>query len=94
MFILINCNFDGDSYAIFSNDKKAKDAFRASCESNLYHKVYLLKPESQDQEFGFGSRGGVFGAEVINEWEAGDEADDSYRICGVCGGDASHCDGC
>ena len=69
MLVLINCNFDGDTYALFNKMETAMDAFKASCESGWYYKVYLVKPNSIGEEFGFGSRGDIFGAEVIEEFD-------------------------
>jgi hypothetical protein len=69
MLVLINCSFDGDTYALFNKMENAMDAFKASCESGFYHRVYLVKPNSIGEEFGFGSRGDIFGAEVIEEFD-------------------------
>lgn len=78
MIVLINCNFDGDSYAIFNKMESAMDAFKASCESGFNHKVYLVKPDSLGEEFGFGSRGEIYGAEVINEWSDDDDRESGF----------------
>lgn len=71
MYVLINCSFDGDSYQLFSEVADGVDAFNQSMESGYYHQVYLLKP-NVGEEFGFGSRGDIFGAETILEWREDD----------------------
>ena len=71
MLVLINCNYDGDTFAIFNDLETAMPAFKESCENAFNHKVYLVKPKL-NEDFGF-SRGDVFGAEIIEEHEAGDE---------------------
>lgn len=94
MLVLINCNFDGDTYALFNKVDQAKDAFKASVESGWNHKVLLVKPNEIGEDFGFGSRGDVFGAEIIEEWNSDDDEDSDPTYCVICGGDASICDGC
>lgn len=67
MYVLINCSFDGDTYQIFTDREKAGHAFEDSLDIRRYHSLYLLEVEP-DQEFGFGSRGEIYGAEVLEEW--------------------------
>jgi len=73
MLVLINCSYDGDSYRIFETLENANAAFLESCESGLFHRVYLLEPHTPSTEFGFGSYGDVFGANVISEFENEEE---------------------
>lgn len=93
MYVLINCNFDGDSYVLFNKLDRALEDFNSSKESGFNNRVVLVEPNALEEEFGFGSRGDVFGAKVIEEWSDGDQEDDG-PICGICGGDATICDGC
>jgi hypothetical protein len=72
MFLLINCNYDGDSYSIFDKIETAMEAFNESCEEESNHRVYLVKPEI-GETFGFGSRGEIFGAEIIEEYDEDDD---------------------
>lgn len=75
MYLLINCSYDGDTYQLFTDVDVAVIEFNESMESDYYHAVYLLKPEMSDIgscSFGFGSRGDVFGADIILEWRAED----------------------
>ena len=95
MFVLINCSYDGDTYNLFNKIETAREEFDAACNSGFYYKVLLVKPDSIGQEFGFGSRGDFFGAELIFEFEEEDqEEEESSPVCGACGGDATICDGC
>jgi hypothetical protein len=47
------------------------EAFKESTDG-FNHKVILVKPNSIGEDFGFGSRGEIFGAEVIQEWDESD----------------------
>jgi hypothetical protein len=67
MFVLINCSYDGDTYAIFNELKNARVAFKDSRKSKCYHQVMLVQP-NPGETFGFGSRGDFFGGEVIEEF--------------------------
>jgi hypothetical protein len=71
MYVLINCNWDGDYYAIFNKLESAMEAFKESTDG-FNHKVILVKPNEIGEDFGFGSRGEIFGAEVIQEWDESD----------------------
>ena len=95
MYVVIKTSYDGDSYGIFSTLKSAKDSFIDAVKSELHTHVYLVKPTSPT-DFGFGSRGDMYGVEEIQHWSQDeDEASEFLSgICGVCGGDASQCDGC
>ena len=73
MFVLINCSFDGDTYAIFNKIENAMIAFKDSCKDNMNHHVYLVKPEAFGETFGFGNWGDIFGAEVIEEFTLEEE---------------------
>ena len=67
MYILINLNYDGDSYQIFPNIEDAKKSFDESIDNDYYHAVFLVKAEP-GVEFGFGARGEIYGADVIEEF--------------------------
>lgn len=67
MYVLINCSYDGDSYQLFNEVEEGVEAFNESMESGFNHLVYLLEPVV-GKSFGFGSRGDIFGAEIILEW--------------------------
>jgi hypothetical protein len=67
MFVLINCSYDGDTYAIFNEIENAMVAFEDSSNCGLFHQVVLVKP-NPGETFGFGSRGDFFGGEVIEEF--------------------------
>lgn len=69
MFLLINCNHDGDTYNLFNKIEDSKEEFEVSCADERNHRVVLVKLDSLGQEFGFGSRGEIFGAEVIFEYD-------------------------
>ena len=71
MFAIINLNHDGDSYFLTENLDKAKAEFNACIEEDYNFKVILCKP-TLEGTFGFGSRGDLYGAEVIEEWERED----------------------
>lgn len=72
MYILINFNEGGDSYNFFTDLEKARTAFNDSkYEATMVDyetSVFLLKVQP-GVEFGFGSRGDVYGAEVIDSSE-------------------------
>ena len=68
MYVLINCSYDGDTYQLFTDRERASGAFTESLDIRSYHALYLLEVEP-NQEFGFGSRGEVFGAEILEEWQ-------------------------
>jgi hypothetical protein len=70
MYILINFNEDGDSYNFFTDLEKARTAFNDSKYNAAVcnYTVFLLKIQP-GVEFGFGSRGEVYGAEVIDSSE-------------------------
>jgi len=72
MYILINCSFDGDQYKLVQNLEEGKNAFKESIDTGFFHNIYLLEVEV-DNDFGFGSRGDVFGAKVIEEWISEEE---------------------
>lgn len=95
MYVVIKTSYDGDSYGIFSTQKSAKDSFTDAVKTELYKDVYLVKP-TNSEDFGFGSQGELYGVEILEHWDSEDEETSSFLsgICGVCGGDASHCDGC
>ncbi len=78
MYILINCSFDGDQYKLVQNLEEGKKAFKESIDTEFFHKIYLLEVEV-GKEFGFGSRGDVFGANVIEEWE-NEEDEEEFPI--------------
>ncbi len=65
MFLLINLNYDGDTYRIFKDIAEAKDAFDVSCMEGDNHRVVLLVPYTDGEHFGFGAEGEIFGAEVL-----------------------------
>ena len=69
MFLLINFNHDVDTYNLFNKIEDAKEEFEVSCADERNHRVVLVKLDSLGQEFGFGSRGEIFGAEVIFEYD-------------------------
>ena len=69
MFLLVNCNVDGDTYQIFNDATEAKSAFDKECEGIFTERVVLLEPNKNGERFGFGSRGNIFGAEVVFEFE-------------------------
>jgi hypothetical protein len=71
MYVIINLNHDGDSYFLTENLEKAQAEFKACCEEDYNFKVILCKPTIEGT-FGFGSRGDLYGAEVIEEWERED----------------------
>ena len=71
MFLIINCNHDGDSYFLTENLEKAQAEFEACCEEAYNFKVILCKPTIEGT-FGFGSRGDLYDAEIIEEWERED----------------------
>lgn len=75
MLVLICCNYDGDTYALFNKIETAKDEFDAECANSMNHRVLLVKPEQIGQSFGFGSRGDIFGAEVLFEHVKEEDSD-------------------
>lgn len=75
MFLLINCNYDGDTYALFNDIASAKEAFDESCADSWNHRIVLVRPERDAKLFGFGSRGEIFGAEVLFEHVKEEDSD-------------------
>lgn len=69
MFLLVNCDADGDTYQIFQSAEEAKESFEKECDSMFTERVVLLEPNSEGKRFGFGSQGDVFGAKVILDSE-------------------------
>lgn len=71
VLILFMFSEDGDEYVIFANeDDKAYEAFVNACNSNrdyqIYHKIVLAAAES-GVRIGSGSRGDMFGCEILQE---------------------------
>ncbi len=65
-YMIIEADSDGDSYEIHKELQKAKESFEERKKSNTFWgegTIYLI--EVKDKKFGFGSRGDMFGAEVI-----------------------------
>lgn len=71
MFVILTLNHDGDSYLFSNSLENAKKAFDEACEEEFSFKVILCKP-TLDVMFGFGTRGDLYGCEVIEEWANGD----------------------
>jgi hypothetical protein len=69
MYAIINCSYDGDNYQLFSELSSAQAQFNDSLEVRAYHAVYLLGVQV-GVEFGFGNRGEIYGAEILEEWVA------------------------
>jgi hypothetical protein len=68
MYVIINLNHDGDSYFLTENLDKAQAEFNECCKEEEYNfKVILCRP-TLEGTFGFGSRGELYGAEIIEEW--------------------------
>jgi len=68
--ILITIGYDGDSYRIFGTNKKdAKAAYKKAVKEvdmDSTSSIHLFEVDG-DCEFGFVSKGFIFGAEVIDE---------------------------
>jgi hypothetical protein len=65
-YMIIEADPDGDSYELHNELQKAKKSFEEIKKSNTFWgegTIYLI--EVKDKKFGFGSRGDMFGAEVI-----------------------------
>jgi hypothetical protein len=75
MFLLVNCNVDGDTYQMFNDADEAKSAFDKACDGMFTERVVLMKPNDEGKRFGFGSQGDVFGAEVVFEFETHEMVD-------------------
>ena len=73
MIVLINYSDSGNTFNLFNKMETAIKEFYAACDSGLYYKVLLVKPDSIEQEFGFDSMGEFFGAEIIFEFEQDDQ---------------------
>ena len=71
MYAIINLNHDGDSYFLTENLDKAQAEFDACINENYNFKVILCGP-TLEGTFGFGSRGDLYGATIIKEWERED----------------------
>ena len=63
LFILILCNYDGDSYSVWTSASLAESKFREEVEENdnTYHRIALLQVVAGED----------FGAGSIGEWYAG-----------------------
>ena len=68
--ILITIGYDDDSYRIFGTNKKdAKTAYKKAvkeADMDSTSSIHLLEVDGEC-EFGFGGRGDIFGAEIIDE---------------------------
>ena len=73
MLVLINRSHNGDTFNLFNKMETAIKEFYAACDSGLYYRGLLVKPDSIEQEFGFDSNGEFFGAEIIFEFEQDDQ---------------------
>lgn len=70
MFIVINASSDGDSYSIHATEEAARQAFDEFNENaSADDTVYLAKIDNP-KYFGFGARGDMFGAEVLEDSSA------------------------
>jgi len=66
LYVVIMMTEDGDSYNIHVDLDTAEKNFMEESEKDFYTQVYLLKT-TPGTEFGFGSYGDVYGAEIIQE---------------------------
>ena len=64
MYVIIIETFDGNSYNLFANKTIAVKEFKNLAKDPYPVSVYLLKA-TPGEEFGFGSMGDVYGAEVL-----------------------------
>ena len=72
IYMLINCDPDGDSYEIYDNLKEGKESFNEKKKDPPVFGdiiIYLIEVKNP-RDFGFGSRGDMCGAEIILEYNS------------------------
>ena len=70
MYIVIQCNPDGDTYSIHSSLERAQESYDKSIDyADEESPLYLVQVE-EDQYFGFGAWGDFFGGEILKSSEA------------------------
>ncbi len=80
LLFLLLASFDGDQYQFFNEEdlEKATEAFNTGKEQSgsigMWNSVTLMKVEP-GTFFGTGSRGDLFGAEILLEYNVDDEDD-------------------
>lgn len=67
ILILIMQSEDGDSYRIGKDLDKMKQRFDEAVDTGFFRGVVLALVE-ENQEFGFGAYGDLFGGEVLDEY--------------------------
>ena len=65
MYVIIVNTFDGNSFNLFTNKDAAIAEFKQLADDPYPISVYLVKPDNLEKEFGFGSMGDIYGAEII-----------------------------
>ena len=70
MYIVIQCNPDGDTYSIHSSLERAEASYDQSIDyADEESPLYLVQVE-EDRDFGFGAQGDFFGGEILKSSEA------------------------
>lgn len=69
MFLLLKISPDGDSFELFTKKSDSIYAFSEACNLDFFERIYLVKPDSVGEEFGFSRDGEMYGCEVISSWE-------------------------
>lgn len=74
-YILINLNFDGDSYKLYPHTEEGLAQAKEDLESGKedYHHSIVIAEVETGRDFGWGNRGEFYGGEIIKEWVNEDE---------------------
>jgi len=67
-YVIIEANPEGDSYEIHKKLKDAKKSFdKRKITPSIWSEGTLYLVEVKDKKFGFGVRGEIYGADVIDQ---------------------------
>jgi len=70
MYVVIQCNPDGDTYSIHSSLERAQESYDKSIDYADEESPLYLAEVKEDTDFGFGAQGDFFGGEILKSSEA------------------------
>jgi hypothetical protein len=70
MYIVIQCNPDGDTYSIHSSLERAQESYDKSIDYADEESPLYLVEVKEDTDFGFGAQGDFFGGEILKSSQA------------------------
>ena len=70
MYIVIQCNPDGDTYSIHSSLERAQESYDKSIDYADEESPLYLEEVKEDTDFGFVAQGDFFGGEILKSSEA------------------------